>query len=80
MFCKGIRYPNENYYTIIVIRRSPSGMTTAIYYNYPEDYRMPVIPDFNKTSQGLKYLKDYDNELEPFKYFSCLGRDRVNGT
>jgi hypothetical protein len=64
-----------------MIKRRVEGLTTAIYYNYAEDdYRMEVIPDFNKTSQGLKYLKDYDREEEPYKYFSCLGTDRVNGT
>ena len=41
---------------------------------------MPVIPDFNKTSQGLRYLKEVDDYQSNVKYFTTRATDRVNGT
>ncbi len=41
---------------------------------------MPVIPDFNKTSEGLRYIKEVDDFSSPVKYFTTRATDRVNGT
>lgn len=41
---------------------------------------MPVIPDFNKTSEGLRYMKEVDDFSSPVKYFTTRATDRVNGT
>jgi hypothetical protein len=53
---------------------------SAAYYIFPEDDKMLVIPDFNKTSQGLRYLKEVDDFQSPFKYFTTKAADRVNAT
>lgn len=50
MFCKGVRNLNENYYTIVMIKRLYQGKLSAAYYIFPENKMMPAIPDFNKTS------------------------------
>lgn len=61
LFCKGIRNQTETFYTIVMIKRLIQGKTSASYLVFPEDSRMPVIPDFNKTSAGLRYLKEVDD-------------------
>jgi hypothetical protein len=33
-----------------MIKRLYKGKMSAAYYIFPEDDKMPVIPDFNKTS------------------------------
>lgn len=80
LFCKGIRDQNENFYTIVLIKRLVYGKTTAGYIVFPESSYMPVIPDFNKTSQGLRYLKEVDDYQSNVKYFTTRATDRVNGT
>lgn len=44
-----------------MIKRLTQGKTTAGYLVFKEDSKMPVIPDFNNTSEGLRYMKEVDD-------------------
>ena len=40
-----------------------------MYYIFNEE-KMPVIPDFRRSGQGLRYMPEFSNED---KFFTCKG-------